>query len=173
LIKFLQVDDGNDIGKPTPIWAAKLSPDGNSFSSDSKPIELLRNTLPWEGPLIEGPWHIYRAPYHYIFYSGNGYGSPEYAIGVARSKDPLGPYEKYGDPIMRSNDAFKGPGHCSVVSKDDKNQEFVMVYHSWIKDHILDPKYGRYMLIDRVRWTNDSWPYFTSSSPSVDPQPIP
>jgi arabinan endo-1,5-alpha-L-arabinosidase len=160
------------VGKPTPIWAAKLKPDGNSLQGET-PVELISNDLPWEGPLVEGPWYIYRKPYHYLFYSANGYGSPAYAVGVARSKSPLGPYEKKGGPILQTNDKWKGPGHCSVVSKRAKNEEFVMIYHSWIVGHVLDPKVGRLMLVDKVKWTNDGWPYIEGGSPSIKPQPIP
>lgn len=32
--------------------------------------------------------------YYFIFYSGNGFTSPNYAIGVGRSSNITGPYEK-------------------------------------------------------------------------------
>jgi beta-xylosidase len=149
-----------------------MHPNGLNFTGDAA-VELISNTLPWEGSLVEGPWHIFRAPYHYIFYSANGYASDRYAVGVARSKSPLGPYTKKGEPILRSNEKWIGPGHCSVISKHGKNEEFVMVYHSWIKDHVGDDNIGRKMLMDVVKWSSDGWPEIQGGTPSIKPQPKP
>jgi beta-xylosidase len=57
---------------PTPIWAARLSDDGLRVDAGQK-TELIRNTLPWEGALVEGPWVIRRGAYYYLFYSANAY----------------------------------------------------------------------------------------------------
>ena len=108
----------------------KLHSDGLSTTSDPW-VELLRNTLPWEADLVEGPWIIHKDGYYYLFYSGHCYCDGTYATGVARSKNALGPYEKKGDPIRKSDSVWVGPGHCSVLhTKEDPNQ-YVMVYHAW------------------------------------------
>ena len=67
--------------------------------------------------MVEGPWIINKDGWYYLFYSANGYCGPSYAVGVARSKEPLGPYEKKGSPIRTSDLRFVGPGHCSVINK--------------------------------------------------------
>jgi beta-xylosidase len=51
---------------------------------------LIENDAPWEGPLVEGPWVIKTNGYYYLFYSGNVYSTPNYAVGVARSTNFLG-----------------------------------------------------------------------------------
>ena len=44
--------------------------------------------------IVEGPSIIYRAPYYYLFFSGNGFDSPLYHVSVARSKSVTGPYTR-------------------------------------------------------------------------------
>jgi arabinan endo-1,5-alpha-L-arabinosidase len=108
-------DDSNGLTpqKPTWIWAAQLGHGGINIIGHKVP--LIVNDLPWEGPLVEAPWIIQNGKYYYLFYSGNGYCGAAYAVGVARSTNPLGPYEKKGDPIRKSDSKFIGPGHCSVL----------------------------------------------------------
>jgi arabinan endo-1,5-alpha-L-arabinosidase len=108
-------DDGNgNVPKiPTWIWAVKLTTDG--LGTTGEWTKLIKNDLPWEGDLVEGPWIFGFQGYYYLFYSANGYCGPGYAIGVARSKSPLGPYVKKGDPIRKTDPYFIGPGHCSVI----------------------------------------------------------
>jgi beta-xylosidase len=98
--------------------------------TDEPWVELIRNTLSWEADLVEGPWFLNKDGYYYLFYSGHCYCDSTYSVGVARSKNPLGPYEKKGDPIRTSDSLWIGPGHCSVVPSPNGN-EYVMVYHSW------------------------------------------
>ena len=67
---------------------------------------------------------IERGGWYFLFYSANGYdsvntdGTCNYAVGVARSRSPKGPFVKYPLPVMHSvaPDAFTGPGHCSVIT---------------------------------------------------------
>jgi len=158
--------DGNAIGVKTPIWRLKLSADGLSTSND--PIQLLTNDQPWEGPLVEGPWHLYREPYHYIFYSANGFYGEKYAVGIARSKKSEGPYEKNPKPILVTNSGWNGPGHCSVVTT--RGGKYVMVYHAWPKETF---KKGRWMLVDEVKWSDQGWPYLDQDAPSKKPKPTP
>lgn len=65
--------------------------------------------------MTEGPWIIKRGDFYYLFYSGFSYADETYAVGVARSNNPLGPYVKKGDPILRTYSRYIGPGHCSVI----------------------------------------------------------
>ena len=70
-----------------------------------------------------------RNGWYYLFYSGHGYCDASYAVGVARSRSPYGPWEKKGDPILRTTGWRVGPGHCSVI--EDANGQSVMIYHTW------------------------------------------
>jgi len=168
--------DGNAYGKPTPIYIAELNGDGSAIVGS--PTEILRNNLGWEGDLVEGPWIIYHKPYYYLFYSGNGYASSRYAVGVARSKSIKGPYTKAATPVMSqiANGApghkFAGPGHCSVVNVPDTGID-VMVYHSWLSGKVGQSP-GRLVLADRIWWGEDGWPYVgVAGTPSQETLPVP
>ena len=114
---LLWKEDGNSRKLPTPIWIQRLREDGLQLVGDKQ--EILRNEAPWEGAVTEGPFVVRRGDFYYLFYSGNaccGRGC-NYALGVARAKDMLGPWEKSpANPILAGNDAWRCPGHGSIVS---------------------------------------------------------
>eukprot|EP01096_Ripella_sp_DP13-Kostka_P015696 TRINITY_DN7435_c0_g1_i1.p1 TRINITY_DN7435_c0_g1~~TRINITY_DN7435_c0_g1_i1.p1 ORF type:complete len:325 (+),score=94.34 TRINITY_DN7435_c0_g1_i1:38-976(+) len=110
-------EDGNAVGKPTPININQLSADGLSILNTTA-TQLITNDQPWEGAVTEVPWIIHRHDYFYLFYSGNAYNTPSYAVGVARSKSLMGPFVKYPNPILHTQNStseWQGPGHCSVL----------------------------------------------------------
>jgi xylan 1,4-beta-xylosidase len=148
-------EDGNSRNQPTPIWAQKLSSDGTKLTGERK--ELIRNDATWEAQLVEGPFILRRNGWFYMFYSGNACCGREcnYALGVARSRKLLGPWEKNPkNPILRGNEAWKCPGHGSIVS-DQKGRDFLL-YHAY---HAKDFVYvGREALLDEVSWGKESWP---------------
>ncbi len=73
-------EDGNGASPPlpTPIWLQMLTADGLHVHADYKKQELIRNTLSWEGPLVEAPWLTVKNDTYYLFYSGNGYAGGTY-----------------------------------------------------------------------------------------------
>ena len=148
-------EDGNSRNQPTPIWAQPLSTDGTRLVGERR--ELIRNTAAWESNLVEGPFILRRGDYFYLFYSGNaccGRGC-NYAMGVARSRRLLGPWEKDpANPILKGNDDWKCPGHGSIVA-DTRGRDFLL-YHAY---HPKDFVYaGRQALLDEVKWGSDGWP---------------
>src|SRR5437868_7069599 len=148
-------EDGNSRNQPTPIWAQKLSSEGTKLAGERK--ELIRNTAAWESSLVEGPFILRHDGYFYMFYSGNaccGRGC-NYAMGVARSRALLGPWEKNpANPILKGNDDWKCPGHGSIVS-DPRGRDYLL-YHAY---HPQDFVYaGRQALLDEVKWGADGWP---------------
>jgi GH43 family beta-xylosidase len=158
--------DGNAVGQPTPIRIQELAADGLSLTGSATTI--LQNTLAWEGALVEGPWMIERGGTFYLFYSGNGYASPSYGVGVARSTSPLGPFGKQGAPILASKGAWAGPGHGSVLI--GPSGDWVHVYHAWVAGKVGQSP-GRLALVDRVQWESD-WPLMRGA-PSSRSQPLP
>lgn len=157
--------DGNAIGQTTPIRIQPLSADGLSLTGSA--TTLLTNTLGWEGALIEAPWMIFEGGWYYLFYSANGYASNAYAIGVARSQSPTGPFTKKGDPILVTRGAWAGPGHGSIVK--GPRGDWVHVYHSWRAGQVGSS--GRLILVDRVGFSG-GWPNMISA-PSRGSQPLP
>ena len=158
--------DGNAVGQPTPIRIQELAADGLSLVGSPKTI--LQNTLSWEGALVEGPWMIERGGYVYLFYSGNGYASPSYGVGVARATSPLGPFTKKGAPILGSKGAWAGPGHGSVLV--GPSGDWVHIYHAWVAGKVGQSP-GRLALVDRIQWVG-GWPEMRGA-PSSRSQPLP
>lgn len=159
-------EDGNAVGKPTPIHGQELAADGLSLVGSGK--TLITNDQGWEGDLVEGPWMIGHDGKYYLFYSANGYASTKYAIGVARADSPLGPYTKAPSPILTTAGHWAGPGHGSVITTP--KGETWHVFHSWIAGQVgAGP--GRVPLIDRVFW-DGGWPTMFAA-PSYRSQPRP
>lgn len=150
-------EDGNAENPPIPtwLWAQQLTEDGMELTGDKTP--LLRNDLQWEGKLIEAPWFLETNGYFYLFYSGgDGFCSEGYSVGVARSKMPLGRYIKKSDPILVSNDRFKGPGHCSVV-RNVNHTDYAMIHHAWRKDEVCG-NFSRLLMASNVEFDSEDWP---------------
>ncbi len=161
--------DGNAHGNPTPIFVRELAFDGLSFAEGTGAVQAIVNDLGWEGGVVEAPWIVKRDGMFYLFYSGNVYDE-RYRTGVARSRSITGPYEKLGDPILRNDSRWVGPGHGSVVTAGDVD---VFVYHAWTNaGGVNDEDAGRQMLVDRIDWTN-GWPSIHDGTPSDTWQPWP
>lgn len=158
--------DGNAVGRSTPIKIQQLAADG--LSRTGSITTILSNTLSWEGALVEGAWMIEQGGYFYLFYSGNGYASSRYGVGVARASSPLGPFTKSGSPILTSKGAWGGPGHGSILR--GPSGDWVHVYHSWVAGKVGQSP-GRLVLVDRIQWQNN-WPVMRSA-PSSRSQPLP
>jgi xylan 1,4-beta-xylosidase len=148
-------EDGNSRNQPTPIWAQQLAADGTKLVG--MPRELIRNDAAWEAQLVEGPFIMRRGDTFYMFYSGNACCGREcnYALGVARSRRLLGPWEKHtGNPILKGNETWKCPGHGSIVA-DERGRTFLF-YHAYpAKDFVY---VGREVLLDEVKWNRVGWP---------------
>lgn len=158
--------DGNAVGQATPIKIQELASDG--LSRVGSPTTILTNTLAWEGALVEGPWMVEHGGEFFLFYSGNGYGSPSYGVGVAKASSPLGPFTKKGAPILSSKGGWAGPGHGAVLK--GPSGDWVHVYHSWVAGKVQQAP-GRIVLVDRVQWSG-GWPSMLGA-PSSRSQPMP
>jgi arabinan endo-1,5-alpha-L-arabinosidase len=129
--------------------------------------------LGWASPVhrpyehgIEGPFVIHKGGWYYLFYSGDNCCSlpPHYALMVARSHRPEGPFERLGTAehkpssvILSDWGRWLGPGHCSVLR--DANGRWWVAYHAIDKRHPKLPSgdVRRVMLIDRLDFKN-GWP---------------
>jgi beta-xylosidase len=108
---------------------------------------VIRPTEPWEkvsGHVTEGPFMLKRNGVYYLTYSGTGADSPNYGVGYATAKSPLGPFEKFaGNPIARRGGKVLGPGHHCVVEGPDR--KLWMVYHQKWDD---GTNFKRFLAID-------------------------
>ena len=97
----------------TPVRAQRIADDGRSLAGEQRVI--LTNDLDWEGHLIEGPFCTLQDGKYWLFYAGNDFGTPAYGIGVAVAEHVLGPYQKQGEPLLKSTRSWTAPGHASVA----------------------------------------------------------
>ena len=141
-------EDGNSQGRPTPIWAQRLTDDLLRLTGEK--TVLIVNDQPWEGGVVEGAYILRHDGRFYMFYAGNACCGREcnYAEGVARADKLLGPWEKYpGNPLIGANDRWRCPGHGTAV-------------HGGVKDYLLYHAYpeggtiyvGREAVLDEIDW---------------------
>ncbi|HVF29009.1 MAG TPA: family 43 glycosylhydrolase [Pyrinomonadaceae bacterium] len=165
-------EDGNDRQQPTPIWAQRLAESGTELIG--KRTEILRNTAEWEKHVVEGSYIIRRGEWFYHFYSGNACCGREcnYALGIARARKLLGPWEKNpANPILAANEHWRCPGHGSIVTTPDKRD--YLLYHSY-RRRADTFNVGREALLDEVEWTASGWPAINDGKgPSISaPAPL-
>jgi len=158
---------GSDFG---PIWVRELDPSRTAWAPGSQQTAMLQpSSAPYEN-LIEGAWVSYnprQSSYYFLFYSGdNCCGSnPHYAVMVARSLSPTGPFTKMGYPVLELGGPFIGTGHNSVLR--DLAGEDWMFYHAFNNGELNQRK----LMMDRIMYLND-WPTIggvpgSSGSPSL------
>jgi xylan 1,4-beta-xylosidase len=166
-------EDGNSRHQPTPIWAQRLNEDGTKLVGSKK--ELIRNDpKSWEGGIVEGAFILRHDGWFYLFYSGNACcgRSCHYAMGVARSRNLFGTWEKNpSNPILAENQTWQCPGHGSIVS-DERGRNFLL-YHAYQKSEEAF-SIGREAMLDEVEWGADGWPLINhGQGPSKQaPDPI-
>jgi arabinan endo-1,5-alpha-L-arabinosidase len=161
-----------------PIRVQELAADRVHLAPGSAPTNLLVTSSYEYERLIEAAWLHKHGEWNYLFYSGDDCcggpgGPPHYAVLIARSKSPTGPYEDYApstgrkdNTILVSNDRWLAPGHNAIVT-DDAGEDW-MVYHSFDRK-----KPGaRVMLIDRITY-DAGWPSIAGRSPSEATLPAP
>lgn len=154
-----------------PIKVQELGPDRMSFAPASVPRDLIYPAATkGEFPaLVEGAWVVYRDERYYLFYSGDNCcgAKANYAVMVARSNSPFGPFETLEQAqgvadsiILAKCGNWNAPGHNSIV-QDISGQD-------WIAFHAVDIRRPRekpsddvntrrVMLIDPIGWHN-GWP---------------
>ena len=153
-----------------PIRVQRLTSDGRRVVGEPRAL-LYPSGREYEG-LLEGSWVLRRNGFYYLMYSGDACCEPEphYAVMVARSRSPVGPFRRDADnPILAANDNFYGPGHNATI-RDAGGRDWIL-YHAFERGEITAQ---RFMLIDPIDWEN-GWPVINhgegpSSSQNVVPQ---
>jgi beta-xylosidase len=108
---------------------------------------------------------------YYLTYSANNVGGPNYSIGYATAKNPLGPYVKANNnPIVQKNidkgGIVSGTGHSSITFSPD-GKEMFCVYHG------RTPATGnkRVLFIDRMKILSNG--QLVVYGPNTESQPYP
>ena len=115
-------------GKPASIWVDELSDDALSAPAGDGQ-QILTATEPWEHGVVEAPWVHYESGFYYLFYSGARYCDASYAVGVARSTRPTGPFEKRPLPIVTAGSQWVGPGHVAITT--GAGGRLYLAYHAY------------------------------------------
>ncbi|HEY1113862.1 MAG TPA: family 43 glycosylhydrolase [Chitinophagaceae bacterium] len=162
-------EDANSVRKPTPIWIQELNEERTALVGEKK--ELFRNEAPWEANLVEGVSMIRHDDYFYAFYAAAGCcgAGCSYQSGIARAKSLLGPWEKYANnPILTNEGGWKCPGHGTPVEKDGK---YYFLYHAY--DTAGGVYTGRQGLLKEFAFTEDGWVRFIDEQrPPVQVPPV-
>lgn len=113
------------------IYMARLSDDLTTILPQTSQI-VIRPEQPWEmldGLVNEGPYVIKHGDTYYLTYSGNGYTSQDYAIGVATADRITGPWTKVDyNPVLRRVHGLVGVGHHSFFR--DKKGRLRIAFHA-------------------------------------------
>tara|TARA_R110000744_G_scaffold374490_1_gene487314 strand:- start:14231 stop:15214 length:984 start_codon:yes stop_codon:yes gene_type:complete len=110
--------------------------------------EAWENIQNVEWPVSEGPTVLKHGDLYYMMYSANDFGNPDYAVGFATSKSPLGPWKKADEsPIIhKSVLGINGTGHGDVFI--DKRGEMQYVLHTHFNDSQVAPRRSAIVKID-------------------------
>ena len=142
----------------------------SAYNADGTPV--VREKI--AGNAYEASCVYKKGKYYYLFASIGSCcegANSTYQTVVGRSTSLLGPYvNKKGERmldnkheiVISGNEHWAGPGHNSIVIRDDAKQEWI-VYHGYPR---AEADKGRVVLLDRLQWTKDGWPYVEGTAPS-------
>eukprot|EP01113_Clastostelium_recurvatum_P024429 TRINITY_DN2918_c0_g1_i2.p1 TRINITY_DN2918_c0_g1~~TRINITY_DN2918_c0_g1_i2.p1 ORF type:complete len:351 (-),score=40.76 TRINITY_DN2918_c0_g1_i2:29-1051(-) len=120
-----------------PLMVQELSPDRKTLAPGTTARAVMYPTSEKYQRLIEGSWIEAVNGTYYLFFSGDNCcgATAEYAVMVARSSSPVGPFETMqnatGAPssvMLQLSSSFIAPGHNSMVV--DKQGKHWMFYHA-------------------------------------------
>jgi Glycosyl hydrolases family 43/S-layer homology domain len=137
------------------IWAQRLDDTGRAFWQPDDPEEerstatvlLTADASGWEGGIVESPALFTIDGELRLLYSGNRWGSPDYATGWARCSAPDAPCTRAaGGPILVSDETDNGPGGASVFV--DRFGDHRVAYHAWNAPFASYPAGQRFLRVD-------------------------
>jgi len=119
---------------------------------------------------LEGSWVWNKNGWYYLFYSGDWCCGPqyEYAVMVARSKSILGPWSNDYRWVVLLGNQWIAPGHNSIIT-DDNGDDWIFYHGFYEPEGFLERK----LLLDRLQYDPDGWPYVAGFSPSNSTQTDP
>ena len=153
-----------------PIKGQELAANRVAFLPGSAPKDLIfPDAAQRYRALVEAAWVIYRDGSYFLFYSGDRCcaNEPAYAVMVARARDPLGPFEEKGEPILEASSAWLAPGHVGIAVGGGERDW--LVYHA---TRAGEPGRKRVMLLDPLVY-RDGWPAVAGRQPSTTSEDVP
>ncbi len=103
------------------IYAIQLNDD--LTGTVGEPVLCLQPTQVWEGTIWnEGPNVFKTGNIYVMMYSADWWHSPNYGVGFATSRSPLGPWTKNpGNPILQRYHGLTATGSSCAVQSPDGN----------------------------------------------------
>ncbi|MBQ6020574.1 MAG: glycoside hydrolase family 43 protein [Clostridia bacterium] len=151
------------------LWGCEMNAD---LTPKTETLKQLSEPEGWEITINEGPEMIKHNGTYYLTYSGDGFDSINYGVGVMTCSKPLGSFEKSRlNPILKYTAFLHGPGHHCFAPSPDGSELFIC-YHSHYSTTQVNV---RRMNIDRVKFvpTENGVDKITFLGPTMTPQPIP
>ena len=155
----------------------QLTQDGTRVADDAEyevVAGLCDKDCPSRSQVFEGAYLHFHDGWWYLFVSSGWYANHTYQIKVGRSRTLEGEFvgkdgrrmkDGLATPILCSEkgDYFFGPGHNAEIFTDKKGQDWIL-YHCHVGNE--KPK-ARPMMLQRIFWGEDGWPYFKQGRPSL------
>ena len=154
------------------IRVRELARDLMDFAPGSQEVALIQPQNTSYENLLEGAWMMEKDGNYFLFYSGSNCcePSPHYAVMVARSKSPLGPFEKIGDArhtkdsvILEAYDRYLAPGHNAVAQTPDGTDWIIYhaidVKHMYLEHPIPEDRLVRRILLAAPLGFSRGWPH--------------
>jgi len=124
----VRLQDGNR------IFVAEMTEDLSAIKEETAK-ECIHASMPWENisqaswSVTEGPAVIHLGDTYYMFYSANDFRNIDYAVGVATSSSPYGPWKKSAQSVInRANIGYYGTGHGDIFK--DAQGQWGYVFHT-------------------------------------------
>jgi arabinan endo-1,5-alpha-L-arabinosidase len=158
------------------IHRIELNADGLSIKEGANYEHVAGLTVhqcPDRSKVFEGSYLHYHKGYWYLFVSSGFFGNHTYQLQVGRSKKLTGDFlnkegkpmiEGYATPVIHSDegDNFFGPGHCGEIFTAADGNEYIF-YHCHVRESRRPEQ--RPMLMSRIKWGKDGWPYVEGGKP--------
>ena len=127
------------------IFVAEMNEDLQSIKPETLK-ECLHSEEKWENTenrewtVSEGPSVFKNDGLYYLLYSANDFRNPNYAVGYATAKSPMGPWKKSpNNPIISRkilNENGSGHGDISI----DRNRQLQYVLHTHFSEDAVHPR---------------------------------
>lgn len=143
------IPENNGVGQ---IYVVRLADD--MITPVGEPMPCIQPSQVWEGPKWnEGPFVFRVGKWYIMTYSGNFFGSANYALGVATSLSPMGPWDKRDDnPFMLRYAGMYGTGHNSITPTPDGKGLLIFFHaHRSERDATRDTYVARLLVEHDVR----------------------